>query len=52
MGLRPRGLVRRAIEEVAEREWDPRELVARSLAFSRERFLERFRAALDTAGIP
>jgi glycosyltransferase involved in cell wall biosynthesis len=44
------GLVRRAIEEVAEREWDPRELVARSRTFSRERFLERFREALASAG--
>lgn len=35
------GEIRRAVERVAAREWDPRELSTRARAFSRERFLER-----------
>lgn len=41
--------LREAISVVAESDWDPRELRARALEFSSERFLERMRAWLDEA---
>ena len=43
------GALRAAIGAVADSDWDPRELRARSLEFSTERFVERMHAWLDEA---
>jgi glycosyltransferase involved in cell wall biosynthesis len=45
------GAVREAVTAVAERSWDATALATRAREFSRERFLERFRAVLATVGV-
>jgi glycosyltransferase involved in cell wall biosynthesis len=45
------GAVREAVAAVAARRWDATALATRAREFSRERFLERFRAVLATLGV-
>ena len=44
--------LRAAVETMARRHWDREALTRRARDFSRDRFLDRFRAHLTTLGVP